>query len=190
MLSSPLPGARVTLEWCWHLSGLQAHCQACDTALNGLWPRVHWREQVHRMQGRMVVVGLVQVCCRRGPAASYNSCRGWWLGVGRSAEVWGWGAQRHQASWKVCSAGSCSCLCILAGRRGGKWHSRAPLFLEKCPKERCCCRTCSGMSKPVFLLYVPGFFNLLLPCFISVGLFLVQSAYRVHFLLSSWLSQS
>ena len=27
-LSSPLPGAGLTLEWCWPLSGLLAHCQA------------------------------------------------------------------------------------------------------------------------------------------------------------------
>lgn len=30
-LSSPVPGTGVTLEICWPLSGLLAHCQTCGT---------------------------------------------------------------------------------------------------------------------------------------------------------------
>lgn len=47
-LSFPLCVVRVTLQWCWPLLGLLAHCQGCGTTWDGLRARVYWRKWVCR----------------------------------------------------------------------------------------------------------------------------------------------
>lgn len=95
-------------------------------------------------------------CYWRGPAATYSSCRDCWVGLGRSTDVRVGVRSAIKLAWKACSAGSCGCL---SWHRAWKWHSPAPLSLEKCPKEPCLCRTYSNISKSISLLDTPGIFQ-------------------------------
>lgn len=59
---------------------------------------------------------------------------------------------------------------------GGKWHLLALLLLEKSSKDPAPSNTCSEISKPISLLYIPlAFFRLLILCCSSSGLFVVLS---------------
>ena len=52
-----------------------AYCQACGPDLNGLWPRLYWRVQIHKAcKGR--VHSFSKVCMlllhKRGPATRFH----------------------------------------------------------------------------------------------------------------------
>ena len=85
-LSSPLPGAGLTLEWCG-LSGLLAHCQACGAAsmgsgvLAGVYPQdAQWQD------GQAQLTLPLVVCCRRhsGGEGEADLWEGW---IHRSTSV-------------------------------------------------------------------------------------------------------
>ena len=77
-------GEGITFEWYWPLSGLLAPCQACDTALDGLWPRAYLREWIHDVhggwKGRVSKVCALLVPCKRDPATQglrWANSEGW-----------------------------------------------------------------------------------------------------------------
>lgn len=64
-LFSSLPRAETSLEWCWPMLGLLAHCQVCSTALDGLQPKVYLRGWFPNVCGGRIC-SVCQVCAQPG----------------------------------------------------------------------------------------------------------------------------
>ena len=126
-----------------------------------------------------------KVCAAgRGPAAvgSAEECSGWmcdvikaYTGLAPQENVRAGHAVSELSSECWLRASSHRCSCAYGEEEGREMVPSDLVFPEKSPSDPCLSNPCSEIGKQVFLPYNPHVFKLLLPCYVSMGLFAVVS---------------